>query len=302
MFCPFIKNLKKNDHKSGFVSIIGNPNVGKSTFMNALLGLDISIVTPKAQTTRHRILGIVNGPDFQVVFSDTPGIIKPSYEMQNSMMNFVKESLKDADIIIYMVTAMDENLKDQKLLNQIKKTKSPLFILINKIDKSTQKLVEKKVDYWRAIFPLAKVYPISALNGFFISEVFNSIMELVPNSPAYFPKDQITDKPERFFVNESIRKQILQRYKNEIPYCVEVITEEFKESPKIIKIKSVILVERESQKGIIIGHRGNALKQVGISARKSLQNFFDKKIYLELHVKVSKNWRSNNQQLKKFGY
>ena len=293
---------KKNDHKSGFVSIIGNPNVGKSTFLNALLGSDISIVTPKAQTTRHRILGIVNGTDFQVVFSDTPGIIKPSYEMQNSMMNFVKESLKDADIIIYMVTAADENLNDQKLLNRIKKTKSPLFILINKIDKSTQKLVEKKVDYWRTFFPQAKVYPISALNGFFISEVFNLIMELVPNSPAYFPKDQITDKPERFFVNESIRKQILQRYKNEIPYSVEVITEEFKESPKIIKINSVILVERESQKGIIIGHRGNALKQVGISARKSLQNFFGKKIYLELHVKVSKNWRSNNQQLKKLGY
>ena len=293
---------KKNDHKSGFVSIIGNPNVGKSTFMNALLGLDISIVTPKAQTTRHRILGIVNGHNFQVVFSDTPGIIKPSYEMQNSMMNFVKDALKDADIIIYMVTAKDENLKDQKLLNQIKKTKSPLFVLINKIDKSTQKLVEKKVSYWKTIFPLANVYPISALNGFFISEVFNSIKELIPNSPAYFPKDQITDKPERFFVNESIRKQILQRYKNEIPYSVEVITEEFKESPKIIKINSVIIVERESQKGIIIGHRGNALKQVGINARKSLQNFFGKKIYLELHVKVSKNWRSNNQQLKKLGY
>ena len=293
---------KKNVHKSGFVSIIGKPNVGKSTFLNALLGSDISIVTPKAQTTRHRILGIVNGADFQVVFSDTPGIIIPSYEMQNSMMNFVKESLKDADIIIYMVTAVDENLNDQKLLNRIKKTKSPLFVLINKIDKSTQKLVEKKVDYWRAIFPKAKVYPISALNGFFISEVLKSIIEHVPNSPAYFPKDQITDKSERFFVNESIRKQILQRYKNEIPYSVEVITEEFKESPKIIKINSVILVERESQKGIIIGHRGNALKQVGISARKSLQNFFGKKIYLELHVKVSKNWRSNNQQLKKLGY
>ncbi len=293
---------KKNVHKSGFVSIIGKPNVGKSTFLNALLGSDISIVTPKAQTTRHRILGIVNGADFQVVFSDTPGIIKPSYEMQNSMMNFVKESLKDADIIIYMVTAADENLNDQKLLNRIKKTKSPLFVLINKIDKSTQKLVEKKIDYWRAIFPQANVYPISALNGFFISEVFKSIIEHVPNSPAYFPKDQITDKSERFFVNESIRKQILQRYKNEIPYSVEVITEEFKESPKIIKINSVILVERESQKGIIIGHRGNALKQVGISARKSLQNFFGKKIYLELHVKVSKNWRSNNQQLKKLGY
>ena len=270
--------------------------------MNALLGSDISIVTSKAQTTRHRILGIVNGQNFQVIFSDTPGVIKPSYEMQNSMMNFVKEALKDADIIIYMVTPQDEELKDQKLLNRIKKTKSTLFVLINKIDKSTQELVEKKVNYWRSIFPTAKVYPVSALNGFFISEVFDSIIKYIPNSPAYFPKDQITDKPERFFVNESIRKQILQRYKNEIPYSVEVITEEFKESPKIIKISSVILVERETQKGIIIGHKGNALKQVGISARKSLQNFFDKKIYLELHVKVSKNWRSNNQQLKKFGY
>ena len=293
---------KKNNHKSGFVSIIGNPNVGKSTFMNALLGSDISIVTSKAQTTRHRILGIVNGQNFQVIFSDTPGVIKPSYEMQNSMMNFVKEALKDADIIIYMVTPQDEELKDQKLLNRIKKTKSTLFVLINKIDKSTQELVEKKVNYWRSVFPTAKVYPISALNGFFITEVFDLIIKYIRNSPAYFPKDQITDKPERFFVNESIRKQILQRYKNEIPYSVEVITEEFKESPKIIKISSVILVERETQKGIIIGHKGNALKQVGISARKSLQNFFNKKIYLELHVKVSKNWRSNNQQLKKLGY
>lgn len=293
---------KKNNHKSGFVSIIGNPNVGKSTFMNALMGSDISIVTSKAQTTRHRILGIVNGQNFQVIFSDTPGVIKPSYEMQSSMMNFVKEALKDADIIIYMVTPQDEELKDQKLLNRIKKTKSTLFVLINKIDKSTQELVEKKVNYWKSVFPKAEVYPISALNGFFITEVFDSIIKYIPNSPAYFPKDQITDKPERFFVNESIRKQILQRYKNEIPYSVEVITEEFKESPKIIKISSVILVERETQKGIIIGHKGNALKQVGISARKSLQNFFNKKIYLELHVKVSKNWRSNNQQLKKLGY
>ena len=293
---------KKNNHKSGFVSIIGNPNVGKSTFMNALLGSDISIVTSKAQTTRHRILGIVNGQNFQVIFSDTPGVIKPSYEMQNSMMNFVKEALKDADIIIYMVTPQDEELKDQKLLNRIKKTKSTLFVLINKIDMSTQELVEKKVNYWRSVLPSAKVYPISALNGFFITEVFDLIIKYTPNSPAYFPKDQITDKPERFFVNESIRKQILQRYKNEIPYSVEVITEEFKESPKIIKISSVILVERETQKGIIIGHKGNALKQVGISARKSLQNFFNKKIYLELYVKVSKNWRSNNQQLKKLGY
>lgn len=293
---------EKKEHHSGFISIIGNPNVGKSTLMNALVGTELSIITSKAQTTRHRILGIVNGPDFQMVLSDTPGVIKPAYEMQSSMMNFVKEALVDADVLLYMVTVEETELKDEKLFERIKKSKAPLFVLINKIDLSSQELVEKTVAHWQSIFPKAKVCPISALTGFFIPELLELMIELLPLSPPYFPKDQLTDKPERFFVNESIREQILQRYDKEIPYSVEVSTEEFHESPKIIKIRSVILVERETQKGILIGHKGNALKQVGIGARKSLQNFFGKKIHLELYVKVSKNWRSNSQQLKRFGY
>ncbi len=293
---------EKNKHKSGFISIIGNPNVGKSTLMNALVGKELSIITPKAQTTRHRILGIVNGKNFQIVLSDTPGIIKPAYKMQNSMMNFVKEALIDADILIFMVTVEETELKDEKLFERIKKSKASLFILINKIDLSRQKLVEKTVKYWESIFPTAKVCPISALTGFFIPELLDLIIELLPLSPPYFPKDQLTDRPERFFVNESIREQILKHYDKEIPYSVEVITDEFIESSKIIKIRSIILVERETQKGILIGHKGNALKQVGIGARKSLQNFFGKKIHLELFVKISKNWRSNNKELKRFGY
>tara|TARA_A100001011_G_C14297031_1_gene838920 strand:- start:1922 stop:2815 length:894 start_codon:yes stop_codon:yes gene_type:complete len=293
---------EKNKHKSGFISIIGNPNVGKSTLMNALVGKELSIITAKAQTTRHRILGIVNGKNFQMVLSDTPGVIKPSYEMQNSMMNFVKESLVDADVLIYMVTVGETELKDEKLFKRIKKLKAPLFLIINKIDLSSQEMIEKTVNYWQSIFPTAKVCPISALNGFFISELLDLIIEVIPLSPPYFPKDQLTDKPERFFVNESIREQILKRYNKEIPYSVEVITEEFIEDSKIIKIRSIILVERETQKGILIGHRGNALKQVGIGARKSLQNFFGKKIHLELIVKISKNWRSNSKELKRFGY
>ena len=293
---------EKKEHHSGFISIIGNPNVGKSTLMNALVGTELSIITSKAQTTRHRILGIVNGPDFQMVLSDTPGVIKPAYEMQSSMMNFVKEALVDADVLLFMVTVEETELKDEKLFERIKKSKAPLFVLINKIDLSSQELVEETVAHWQSIFPKAKVCPISALTGFFIPELLELMIELLPLSPPYFPKDQLTDKPERFFVNESIREQILQRYEKEIPYSVEVSTEEFHESPKIIKIRSVILVERETQKGILIGHKGNALKQVGIGARKSLQNFFGKKIHLELYVKVSKNWRSNSQQLKRFGY
>lgn len=293
---------EKKEHHSGFISIIGNPNVGKSTLMNALVGTELSIITSKAQTTRHRILGIVNGPNFQMVLSDTPGVIKPAYEMQSSMMNFVKEALVDADVLLYMVTVEETELKDEKLFERIKKSKAPLFVLINKIDLSSQELVEKTVAHWQSIFPKAKVCPISALTGFFIPELLELMIELLPLSPPYFPKDQLTDKPERFFVNESIREQILQRYDKEIPYSVEVSTEEFHESPKIIKIRSVILVERETQKGILIGHKGSALKQVGIGARKSLQNFLGKKIHLELYVKVSKNWRSNSQQLKRFGY
>ena len=284
------------------MSIIGNPNVGKSTLMNALVGKELSIITHKAQTTRHRILGIVNGDDFQMVISDTPGVIKPVYEMQTSMMNFVKEALVDADVLLYMVTPEERELKEVVFFEKIKRTKAPLYILINKIDQISQEVLEKSVSHWESLFSNAKVYPISALTGFYIPELLKILISKLPSSPAYFPKDQLTDKPERFFVNESIREQILAHYSKEIPYSVEVVTEEFHEDSKIIRIRSLILVERETQKGIIIGHRGNALKRVGIGARKSLQQFFGKKIHLELYVKVSKNWRSSKQQLKKFGY
>lgn len=270
--------------------------------MNALVGRELSIITHKAQTTRHRILGIINGEDFQIVLSDTPGIIKPNYDMQTSMMNFVKEALVDADVLLYMVTAEEKELKDEKFFEKIKNTKAPLYVLINKIDQISQGELENSVAYWKSLFPKANIYPISALTGFYIPELLNTLISNLPISPAYFPKDQLTDKPERFFVNEAIREEILSRYSKEVPYSVEVITEEFNEEQKIIKIRSVILVERETQKGIIIGHKGSALKQVGIGARKSLQQFFGKKIHLELYVKVSKNWRSSTYQLKRFGY
>lgn len=294
--------MESRDHKSGFVSIIGNPNVGKSTLMNALVGKELSIITHKAQTTRHRILGIVNGEDFQMVLSDTPGVIKPAYEMQTSMMNFVKEALVDADVLIYMVTPEEKELKEEQFFEKIKKTKAPLYILINKIDQITQEALEKAVSHWETLFPNAKVLPISALTGFYIPDLLQILISELPSSPAYFPKDQLTDKPERFFVNEAIREQILAHYSKEIPYAVEVVTEEFLEDPKIIRIRAIVMVERETQKGIIIGHKGSALKRVGIGARKSLQQFFGKKIHLELYVKVSKNWRSSAQQLKRFGY
>ena len=294
--------MEKNTHKSGYVSIIGNPNVGKSTLMNALIGKNLSIITAKAQTTRHRILGIVNGDDFQMVLSDTPGVIKPAYEMQNSMMKFVKEALVDADILLYMVTVDEIPLKDEVLFEKIKKTKSPLLILINKIDLADQDGLESTVAHWQSLFPESTVYPISALTNFFIPELLQILIGHLPSSPPYFPKDQLTDKPERFFVNEAIREKILEYYSKEIPYATEVVTEEFHENAKIIKIRSIIMVERETQKGIIIGHKGSALKRIGISARRSLQNFFGKKIHLELYVKVSKNWRSDSDQLKRFGY
>jgi len=289
-------------HKAGFVNIIGNPNVGKSTLMNAFVGERLSIITSKAQTTRHRILGIVNGEDFQVVLSDTPGIIKPAYSLQESMMNFVKSAFEDADVLIYMVEIGEKSLKDETLFNKITNSKIPVLLLLNKIDTSDQEGVEENVIYWREKVPSAKVFPISALENFNIKEVFDEIVTLLPESPAFYPKDQLTDKPERFFVNEKIREKILLYYKKEIPYAVEVETEEFEESEKIIKIRSIIMVERETQKGIIIGHKGAALKRVGTSARKDLEIFFDKKIFLELYVKVNKNWRSDKKQLRRFGY
>ena len=289
-------------HKSGFINIIGNPNVGKSTLMNCFMGEKFSIITSKAQTTRHRILGIVNEEDFQLVFSDTPGILKPSYELQDSMMDFVKSALEDADIIIYMLEIGEKSIKNNQVHKKILNANVPTFILLNKIDLSDQKNLEDQVILWKKLYPKAHVYPISALNNFNIDVVLKHLIELIPESPPYFPKDQLTDKPEWFFVNEILREKILLYYNKEIPYSVEVITEDFIEEDNIIKIKSVIFVERDSQKGIIIGHKGNALKKIGTKARQGLEIFFGKKIYIELQVKVSKNWRSNSKVLKKFGY
>ena len=289
-------------HKSGFINIIGNPNVGKSTLMNCFMGEKFSIITSKAQTTRHRILGIVNEEDFQLVFSDTPGILKPSYELQDSMMDFVKSALEDADIIIYMLEIGEKSIKNNQVHKKILNANVPTFILLNKIDLSDQKNLEDQVILWKELYPKTHVYPISALNNFNIDMVLKHLIELIPESPPYFPKDQLTDKPERFFVNEILREKILLYYNKEIPYSVEVITEDFIEEDNIIKIKSVIFVERDSQKGIIIGHKGNALKKIGTKARQGLEIFFGKKIYIELQVKVSKNWRSNSKVLKKFGY
>ena len=289
-------------HKAGFVNIIGNPNVGKSTLMNAFVGEKLSIITSKAQTTRHRIFGIVSGDDFQVVFSDTPGIIKPSYALQASMMDFVKSAFEDADILIYMVEIGEKELKDEVFFNRINKLDVPVLLLINKVDTSDQSTLEEQVAYWKEKVPRAEIFPISALRNFQTEVVFNRIIELLPESPAFFPKDQLTDKPERFFVNEIIREKILLHYKKEIPYSVEVETESFADSETIIHIRSVIMVERESQKGIIIGHKGEALKRVGVEARTDLEKFFGKQIHLELFVKVNKDWRSNTRQLRRFGY
>ncbi|MGI9550340.1 MAG: GTPase Era [Aurantibacter sp.] len=289
-------------HKAGFVNIIGNPNVGKSTLMNAFVGEKLSIITSKAQTTRHRILGIVNGDDFQVVLSDTPGIIKPAYDLQSSMMDFVKLAFEDADVLLYMVEIGEGALKDEKFFERIKNSKIPVLLLLNKIDTSEQDELEAQIEFWRELLPKVEIYAISALEKFNVKEVFERILELLPEGPAYYPKDQITDKPERFFVNESVREKILMYYKKEIPYSVEIETEEFIEDEEIIRIRSVIMVERESQKGIIIGHKGTALKKVGVAARKDLEKFFGKQVHIELYVKVNKNWRSDPRQLKRFGY
>jgi GTP-binding protein Era len=289
-------------HKAGFVNIIGNPNVGKSTLMNAFVGEKLSIITSKAQTTRHRILGIVNGEDFQMILSDTPGIIKPAYELQQSMMDFVKSAFEDADVLIYMVEIGEKELKDDAFFKKITASKIPVLLLLNKIDTSNQDQLEAQAELWQNKVPNAEFYPISALTGFNVQNVFNRIVELLPESPPFYPKDQLTDKPERFFVNEAIREKILIHYKKEIPYAVEVDTEEFFEEEDVIRIRSVIMVERDSQKGILIGHKGEAIKRVGVEARKDLEKFFGKQVHLELYVKVNKNWRSNVKQLKRFGY
>ncbi len=258
--------------------------------------------TSKAQTTRHRILGIISGDHYQMVLSDTPGVIKPNYEMQSSMMDFVKGALEDSDILIYMIEIGEREMKDSSLFERIKTLNIPVLLLINKIDTADQHTLLTALEYWKEILPKAKIFPISAITGFSVKEVLNYIIEILPQGPAFYPKDQLTDKPERFFVNEAIREQILQFYSKEIPYAVEVDTEDFIEEKKIIKLRSVIMVERDTQKGIIIGHKGSALKRVGVGARKTLEAFFGKKVHLELYVKVNKDWRNNSNQLKRFGY
>lgn len=294
--------MENKPHQAGFVNIIGNPNVGKSTLMNAFVGERLSIITSKAQTTRHRILGIVNGDDFQMLLSDTPGIIKPAYQLQASMMDFVKSAFEDADVLLYLVELGEKDLKDEKFFDKITNAKIPVLLLLNKIDKGNEEQLSEALLFWQEKVPNATVFAISALENFGVQEVFNRIIELLPESPPFYPKDQLTDKPERFFVNEIIREKILMHYKKEIPYSVEIDTEEFFEDEKIIRIRSIIMVERNTQKGIIIGHKGAALKRVGVEARKDLEKFFGKQIHLETYVKVNKNWRNNDRQLKRFGY
>ncbi|HLW15656.1 MAG TPA: GTPase Era [Flavobacteriaceae bacterium] len=289
-------------HRSGFVSIVGNPNVGKSTLMNAFVGERLSIITSKAQTTRHRILGILNGDDFQLILSDTPGVIKPAYELQEHMMGFVKSAIDDADVLIYLIELGEKDLKDPTVLEKINTTDTPVLLLINKIDLGDPEQLEAAVAHWTEKVPKADVFAVSALRNFGVKEVLQRLVELLPEGPAYYPKDQFTDKPERFFVNESVREKILIHYKKEIPYSVEVVTEEFEEDEDIIRIRSVILVERDSQKGIIIGHKGLSIKRVGTEARKDLEKFFGKQVHIELYVKVSKDWRRNDRELRRFGY
>ncbi len=289
-------------HKAAFVNIIGNPNTGKSTLMNQFVGEKLSIITSTSQTTRHNIKGIVNGEDFQLVFSDTPGVLKPHYKLQESMLKYSETALVDADVIVYVTDIYEKVDKNQEFLVKVKNSKVPVLLVLNKIDLSSQEDIVKHVKKWEELLPQAEIFPTSALNNFNVKNIFNRILELTPESPPFFPKDQLTDRTERFFVSEIIREKILIRYKKEIPYSVEVDVEEFKESDDIIRIRSIIYVERKSQKGIIIGHKGNAIKHVGIDARKDIEKFFEKKVFLELFVKVADDWRSKSKDLKRFGY
>ena len=289
-------------HKAGFVNIVGNPNVGKSTLMNQLVGERISIATFKAQTTRHRIMGIVNTPERQIVFSDTPGVLKPNYKLQESMLAFSVSALSDADVLLYVTDVVEDPEKNADFLEKVRGMKIPVLLLINKIDESDQKTLGDIVERWHALLPKAEILPISAKNKFGTDLLLRRIQELLPESPPYFDKDQLTDKPARFFVSEIIREKILLYYDKEIPYSVEVKVERFKETEKKIHINAVIYVERESQKGIVIGHQGVALKKVSSEARKTLERFFDKEVYLETFVKVDKDWRSSKKELDSFGY
>ena len=290
------------EHKAGYVNIIGNPNVGKSTLMNALIGQKLSIITHKAQTTRHRILGILNEKEYQIVFSDTPGVIEPAYKLQENMMNFVHTAFQDADVLIYMIEVGEKGLKDQKLFERLKKTSVPVLMLLNKIDLAEQDFVAQEMERWGEELPNAELLPISALNNFNLDIIKKKLVEMLPVSPPYYDKDAITDKSERFFIEEIIREKILKHYKKEIPYSVQIEVEEFFEEEEIIKIRAIIYVMRESQKGIIIGHQGLGLKRIGTEARRDIERMLDKKVFLATPVKVKKNWRNDNQQLKKFGY
>ncbi|MBN2610509.1 MAG: GTPase Era [Bacteroidales bacterium] len=289
-------------HKSGFVNILGNPNVGKSTLMNALVGEKLSIITSKAQTTRHRVMGIVNGEDFQIVYSDTPGIIKPSYQLQTAMMKFVSTALTDADIILYVTDVVEKPDKNFQYLQKLQKAKIPVLVILNKIDLEQQDHITMLMNDWKQLLPKAEVIPVSALLNSNLVYLFDRILDLLPEGPPYYSKEALTDKTERFFVSEIIREKILLYYKKEIPYSVEVVVESFKESDSLVKIQSVIYVMRDSQKGIIIGHQGKALKKTGTEARKDIEKFLGKKVFLELFVKVNKDWRDKPGVIKNFGY
>ncbi|MBP6066079.1 GTPase Era [Bacteroides sp.] len=289
-------------HKAGFVNIVGNPNVGKSTLMNVLVGERVSIATFKAQTTRHRIMGIHNTDDMQIVFSDTPGVLKPNYKLQESMLNFSNSALSDADVLLYVTDVIETPDKNNEFMEKVRKMTVPVLLLINKIDLTDQEKLVKLVEMWKELIPQAEIYPISAKSKFNVDNVMKRIQELLPESPPYFGKDQWTDKPARFFVNEIIREKILLYYDKEIPYSVEVVVEEFKEESKKIVIRAIIYVERDSQKGIIIGKQGKALKKVATEARRELERFFGKTVFLETYVKVDKDWRSSDKQLRSFGY
>jgi GTP-binding protein Era len=289
-------------HRSGFVNILGNPNVGKSTIMNALVGERLSIITSKAQTTRHRIMGIVNGEDFQIVYSDTPGILRPQYKLQETMMNLVDSALYDADMILYVTDVLERTANEGEYIDKIKESGIPVIIAVNKVDLTNQDDLEKVVEAWHTAFPDSPVLPVSGLKKFNLDSLLNAILAKLPESPPYFPKDQLTDKYERFFASEIIREKILINYKKEIPYSVEIEIEEFKDEKNILKIRALIHVTRDSQKGIIIGHKGSMLKRVGTEARHDMEDFFKKKIFLELYVKVTKDWRDKPLALKRFGY
>lgn len=294
--------MTENKHLSGFVNIVGNPNVGKSTLMNRLVGEKLSIITAKAQTTRHRIIGIVNKPEYQIVYSDTPGVLRPNYKLQEQMLNFSLSALQDADVLLYVTDVVETLDKNDEFLAKVQKVDMPVLLLINKIDLTNQEGLVKLVEQWHTLLPKAEIYPISASNNFSIDVVQKRILELLPESPPYFEKDALTDKPARFFVTEIIREKALTLYQKEIPYSMEVVVEEFKEGSDLLCIRALILVERDTQKGIVIGHKGETLKRLGTLARKDIERFFEKKVFLEMYVKVEKDWRNRDNMLKTFGY